>query len=198
MAAVKAIAWSPHHHGLLVSGGGTADRCIRFWNTLTGQPMQCVDTGKSCYFFLNVGNDISFFFNFRFASLQFGMVKTFVWACFNSWLFTKSNSCLEISVFNPSSEAYWSLLSSSLSCTESWWRGYCYRRWWRDFEILERIQQSEKSKGEQKRAKFVHQHSINFKFSSQQKRILSLVNWFQKYKIWRHHIPNSNFFLHHH
>lgn len=46
MAAVKAIAWSPHHHGLLVSGGGTADRCIRFWNTLTGQPMQCVDTGK--------------------------------------------------------------------------------------------------------------------------------------------------------
>jgi cell division cycle 20-like protein 1 (cofactor of APC complex) len=35
-AAVKAIAWSPHHHGLLASGGGTADRCIRFWNTLTG------------------------------------------------------------------------------------------------------------------------------------------------------------------
>lgn len=47
MAAVKAIAWSPHHHGLLASGGGTADRCIRFWNTLTGQPMQSVDTGKS-------------------------------------------------------------------------------------------------------------------------------------------------------
>lgn len=46
LAAVKAIAWSPHHHGLLASGGGTADRCIRFWNTLTGQPMQYVDTGK--------------------------------------------------------------------------------------------------------------------------------------------------------
>ncbi|XP_026467118.1 fizzy-related protein homolog [Ctenocephalides felis] len=46
VAAVKAIAWSPHHHGLLASGGGTADRCIRFWNTLTGQPMQCVDTGS--------------------------------------------------------------------------------------------------------------------------------------------------------
>lgn len=25
-AAVKALAWSPHQHGLLVSGGGTADR----------------------------------------------------------------------------------------------------------------------------------------------------------------------------
>lgn len=46
LAAVKAIAWSPHQHGLLASGGGTADRCMRFWNTLTGQPLQCVDTGS--------------------------------------------------------------------------------------------------------------------------------------------------------
>jgi len=46
LAAVKAIAWSPHHHGLLASGGGTADRYIRFWNTLTAQPMQSVDTGS--------------------------------------------------------------------------------------------------------------------------------------------------------
>ncbi|XP_050663853.1 fizzy-related protein homolog [Leptidea sinapis] len=46
VAAVKAIAWSPHQHGLLASGGGTADRCIRFWNTLTSQVMQCVDTGS--------------------------------------------------------------------------------------------------------------------------------------------------------
>lgn len=43
-AAVKAIAWSPHTHGLLASGGGTADRQIRFWNTLTGASMSCVDT----------------------------------------------------------------------------------------------------------------------------------------------------------
>ncbi|KAK1165114.1 hypothetical protein AOXY_G13563 [Acipenser oxyrinchus oxyrinchus] len=46
LAAVKAIAWSPHQHGLLASGGGTADRCIRFWNTLTCQPLQCIDTGS--------------------------------------------------------------------------------------------------------------------------------------------------------
>lgn len=43
---MKAIAWSPHHHGLLASGGGTADRHIRFWNTLTGQSMQYIDTGS--------------------------------------------------------------------------------------------------------------------------------------------------------
>lgn len=46
MAAVKAIAWSPHQHGLLASGGGTADRRIRFWNTITGRPLQCIDTGS--------------------------------------------------------------------------------------------------------------------------------------------------------
>jgi cell division cycle 20-like protein 1 (cofactor of APC complex) len=45
-AAVKAIAWSPHQHGLLASGGGTADRCIRFWNTSTNSLLNCVDTGS--------------------------------------------------------------------------------------------------------------------------------------------------------
>ncbi|CAH8357461.1 unnamed protein product [Eruca vesicaria subsp. sativa] len=45
-AAVKAIAWSPHLHGLLASGGGTADRCIRFWNTTTNTHLSCVDTNS--------------------------------------------------------------------------------------------------------------------------------------------------------
>lgn len=45
-AAVKALAWSPHQRGLLASGGGTADRRIRFWNTHLGQPLQCIDTGS--------------------------------------------------------------------------------------------------------------------------------------------------------
>lgn len=30
-AAVKAIDWCPFHRGLLASGGGTADRTIKFW-----------------------------------------------------------------------------------------------------------------------------------------------------------------------
>lgn len=34
-AAVKAVAWSPHQRGLLATGGGTADRCIKFWNTVS-------------------------------------------------------------------------------------------------------------------------------------------------------------------
>ncbi len=45
-AAVKALAWSPHQHGLLVSGGGTADRTIRFWNSMTGEETKCLDVGS--------------------------------------------------------------------------------------------------------------------------------------------------------
>lgn len=45
-AAVKAIAWSPHARGLLASGGGTADKTIRFWNTVNDSALACVDTGS--------------------------------------------------------------------------------------------------------------------------------------------------------
>ncbi|GMI79843.1 FIZZY-related 3, cell cycle switch protein 52 B [Hibiscus trionum] len=44
--AVKAIAWSPHKSNLLASGGGTADRCIRFWNTTNGHQLNHIDTGS--------------------------------------------------------------------------------------------------------------------------------------------------------
>jgi cell division cycle 20-like protein 1 (cofactor of APC complex) len=46
LAAVKAVAWSPHQHGLLVSGGGTADRTIKFRNTLTGTTIKTIDAGS--------------------------------------------------------------------------------------------------------------------------------------------------------
>lgn len=45
-AAVKAICWNPHQRGVLASGGGTADRCIRFWNTQTLEPINYIDTGS--------------------------------------------------------------------------------------------------------------------------------------------------------
>ena len=45
-AAVKALAWSPHERNLLASGGGTADRCIKFWNASTGALLNSVDTGS--------------------------------------------------------------------------------------------------------------------------------------------------------
>ena len=46
IAAVKAVAWSPHQHGLLASGGGTADKQIKFRNTLTGETLSSMDTGS--------------------------------------------------------------------------------------------------------------------------------------------------------
>jgi cell division cycle 20-like protein 1 (cofactor of APC complex) len=52
-AAVKAISWSPHtqyslsyNSGLLASGGGTADRTIRFWNTLNNSQINFIDSGS--------------------------------------------------------------------------------------------------------------------------------------------------------
>ena len=45
-AAVKALAWSPHSRGVLATGGGTADRTIRFWNTNDSQCLKSFDTGS--------------------------------------------------------------------------------------------------------------------------------------------------------
>eukprot|EP00730_Choanoeca_flexa_P011517 TRINITY_DN26978_c0_g1_i1.p1 TRINITY_DN26978_c0_g1~~TRINITY_DN26978_c0_g1_i1.p1 ORF type:complete len:446 (+),score=139.86 TRINITY_DN26978_c0_g1_i1:76-1413(+) len=43
-AAVKALDWCPWQSNLLASGGGTADRHIRFWNTTTGNCLNSIDT----------------------------------------------------------------------------------------------------------------------------------------------------------
>lgn len=43
-AAVKALAWNPVEPGLLATGCGTADRHIRFYNTLSGDVVNTIDT----------------------------------------------------------------------------------------------------------------------------------------------------------
>jgi cell division cycle protein 20 (cofactor of APC complex) len=43
-AAVKALAWCPWQKHVLASGGGTADRMIRFWNVSDGRFINAVDT----------------------------------------------------------------------------------------------------------------------------------------------------------
>lgn len=45
-AAVKALAWCPFQSNLLASGGGTADRTIKFWNAHTGACLNSIDTGS--------------------------------------------------------------------------------------------------------------------------------------------------------
>lgn len=45
-AAVKALAWCPWERNLLATGGGTADRTIKFWNTSNGALLNSVDTGS--------------------------------------------------------------------------------------------------------------------------------------------------------
>lgn len=43
-AAVKALAWCPWQSHILASGGGTADRHIRFWNSSSGSCVNSIDT----------------------------------------------------------------------------------------------------------------------------------------------------------
>ncbi|KAF5278625.1 hypothetical protein FQA39_LY00667 [Lamprigera yunnana] len=43
-AAVKALAWCPWQPHILASGGGTADRHIRFWNCQSGACVNAIDT----------------------------------------------------------------------------------------------------------------------------------------------------------
>jgi len=43
-AAVKALSWCPWQPNVLASGGGTADRTIRIWNSNNGTLMNTVDT----------------------------------------------------------------------------------------------------------------------------------------------------------
>lgn len=45
-AAVKALAWCPFQSNLLASGGGTADRCIKFTNSHTGAVLNSIDTAS--------------------------------------------------------------------------------------------------------------------------------------------------------
>jgi cell division cycle 20-like protein 1 (cofactor of APC complex) len=42
--SVKGMAWSPHQSGVIASGGGTHDRSLRFFSTLTGGQLASIDT----------------------------------------------------------------------------------------------------------------------------------------------------------
>ncbi len=46
IAAVKALAWCPWQRNILASGGGTADRNIKIWNSSEGTCIKSVDTGS--------------------------------------------------------------------------------------------------------------------------------------------------------
>ncbi|XP_061385311.1 uncharacterized protein LOC133320730 [Danaus plexippus] len=47
LAAVKAIAWSPFHAGILATGGGTNDRSVRLWDIKTNNFTKNIDAATS-------------------------------------------------------------------------------------------------------------------------------------------------------
>lgn len=46
VAAVKALAWSPHQHNILASGGGKSDKTIKIWNLHSLKRIESLDTGS--------------------------------------------------------------------------------------------------------------------------------------------------------
>lgn len=45
-AAVRALSWCPWQSNVLATGGGTADRCIKFWNVSNGMCTNSIDTNS--------------------------------------------------------------------------------------------------------------------------------------------------------
>lgn len=43
-AAVRALAWCPWQQNVIATGGGTADRCIKFWNVNNGSLIDSIDS----------------------------------------------------------------------------------------------------------------------------------------------------------
>lgn len=43
-AAVRALAWCPWQPNVIATGGGTADRCIKFWNVNNGSLIDSIDS----------------------------------------------------------------------------------------------------------------------------------------------------------
>ena len=53
-AAVKALEWSPINKDLIISGGGTSDRTLKYWNSNTGEIIKSIPTGSQvCNLFWN-------------------------------------------------------------------------------------------------------------------------------------------------
>lgn len=49
-AAVRALAWSPHQYGLLLSGGGNTDKSLKIWNVSQGHLVQSIETESQVIF----------------------------------------------------------------------------------------------------------------------------------------------------
>eukprot|EP00826_Nyctotherus_ovalis_P016269 TRINITY_DN1469_c0_g6_i2.p1 TRINITY_DN1469_c0_g6~~TRINITY_DN1469_c0_g6_i2.p1 ORF type:complete len:446 (-),score=115.43 TRINITY_DN1469_c0_g6_i2:77-1414(-) len=53
-AAVKALAWCPWKSHLLATGGGTADKSVKFWDSLTGECLKsCQTESQVCSMLFN-------------------------------------------------------------------------------------------------------------------------------------------------
>lgn len=58
VAAVKALAWNPHQHNILASGGGKSDKTIKVWNLYNFKRLESLDTGSQvCNMIFSINNN---------------------------------------------------------------------------------------------------------------------------------------------
>lgn len=81
-AAVKAIGWCPSNPSLLASGGGTADRHIRFFSTQTLKQNHAIDTG-------------TLLTKFRLSSMQFSIFEDLQLNDHDAWVQLEPNKPME-------------------------------------------------------------------------------------------------------
>jgi cell division cycle 20-like protein 1, cofactor of APC complex len=91
-AAVKAIGWCPNNPSTLASGGGTADRHIRFFSTNTLAQSYSIDTGT---FYLYTGSQIC---NLVFSKISNEMITTHGYSLNQINLWSSSSNWEEKSV----------------------------------------------------------------------------------------------------
>lgn len=104
-AAIKAISWNPHQNGILASGGGSADKRIRFWNTLTGTMLNEIDTGSQVslillLFFFSCFVDYSLFVKMEPPFFETSVIYIVHQVCSLKWSKT-SNELVSTHGFSP-------------------------------------------------------------------------------------------------
>ena len=83
-AAVRAISWSPHKENIVVSGGGTSDQTIRFWDIFNGKQIQCLNTSSQVWQISFSQNANQFVSTHGFSSIKENQNQVWVWKCTNS------------------------------------------------------------------------------------------------------------------
>ena len=107
---LQAVAWCPWQPNVLASGGGTADRHIRFWNANTGSCLSSVDTNSQACFDKILARSINREWLVIGAKKHLSLIK-------RKWRVKFSKTFLVFSTVNRATDAKLQLMESAENCT---------------------------------------------------------------------------------